>query len=107
VSGYVSCNTPLQRLDNQSPPATTTSSLTFQEAQAASLKLEPGLTKDDVVKILGTPTNTELRAMAEATATPWQALVWNFVWNDGAGNRTLSIIFGEHEGWHVKSWTWF
>jgi hypothetical protein len=103
VSGYVTCNAPLA-------PAQTggTQAISLPQAQSASLRLEPGLTREQVAQILGLPTNTESQTAGQNTGVPWQALLWNCVWYDGTPNRKmLTLYFSDQRGWRLNSWSWF
>jgi hypothetical protein len=98
-----------QRIGAPVPPARPEGGATLEQAQAASLRLEPGLLRDQVARILGPPTNTETVPAGEATGHAWQALLWNYVWYDGTpGRKALALFFefDDHVGWRLNSWRW-
>jgi len=84
--------------------------LTVRRAQDASVVLEPGMTRDQVVQVLGNPTDTESQTMGQKTDSgAWQALVWNYRWADGFSgeSKRLVLYFAEGDEWRLNHWRWY
>lgn len=105
VTGSVNCNTsiPAAPTWNAPPPA-----LSLQQAQAAFPRLTHGLTREQVVQILGPPTIAKTGTAGEDTGRPWLALKWNYVWNGGTPDeKGLGLLFSDQGGWRLAYWAWY
>jgi hypothetical protein len=69
------------------------------DVQAASLRLEPGLTRDQVVALMGSPGATEF---GTPSAGQPEALTWRY---DVSGRR-LVLVFAKSDDWRLASWSW-
>jgi hypothetical protein len=86
---------------------TTRDGLLLSDAQDKALKLQPGMTQDQVQALLGRPDETAARTYGSQTPRPWNGIEWTYRWGGWRAKR-LQIVF-EHgtESWLVNSWKWF
>lgn len=88
--------------------------LSLQDAQDKALKLEPGLTQDEVTLLLCKPDETSARTFGTETPKPWNGIVWIYHWGPGIRwfdrpnpHDTLTIVFEKGaNAWVVNSWLW-
>jgi hypothetical protein len=96
--------------------------MTFDQAKAASVKLEPGMSRDNVSRIFGLPKKTA--AQASAGGTPANGLIWTYEWwidhparcKAGAWCRghaaKFELVFqpatdaANGDPWQLNSWSW-
>jgi hypothetical protein len=104
VSGSIVCNTSTPAAAANAPAP----GITLQEAQSAFLRLQRGLTREQVAQILGSPSYTETTTAGQDTGRAWLALKWNYVWNGGTGDQKgLSLLFADQGGWRLHYWAWY
>ena len=106
VDGRIDCNPSGQVVEvNGGPPP----GLSIQQAQAAIIRLERGLTREQVTQILGMPSNMLTTMItSEDTGRTWLALKWNYVWNGGTANeKGLQMFFADQGGWRLHYWRWY
>jgi hypothetical protein len=71
-------------------------SMSAEKARSRSAKLAPGMTIDEVYKLLKTP-------QATLAGTYW----WEYYWPGEGSGRLLRIKFEENQGkWVVLDWEW-
>ena len=99
--------------------------MTLDEAKAASVKLEPGMSRQNVATLFGLPKKTEVLPMGSETKNPWNGLVWRYEWwidhpadcSAGAFCRgraaQFELVFQRAEQatpdgdtWLLNSWSW-
>ena len=93
-------------------PPVAKNGMTVEQAQHASLLLAPGMTRKQVLEVLGEPTDAESTTAGSSTDHPWQALVWNYRWaSNGYDQKRLTLFFAEPEAavadWLLNNWHWF
>ena len=81
---------------------------TFNLAQAerAVSDLKPGMSVDEVQKLLGKPPQTELSGSPNALSKG--TLQWTYTWASSSAQSSLRVEFASQplEEWHVNSWEW-
>jgi hypothetical protein len=84
-------------------------SIKLRDAQKMALSLQPGMTREEVTALLGSPTETEAGTHGQLTKEPWQGLDWNYQWGSGLDRKTLRVTFeeGSSSAWVVNSWNWY
>jgi hypothetical protein len=104
IIAYTACVAPVAK------PPVAKNGMTVGQAQDASVRLEPGMTRDQVLQVLGHPTDAESQTVVQNTDQPWQALVWNYRWqlDDYRDKRlVLFYVFAEGSEWRLNNWMWF
>jgi outer membrane protein assembly factor BamE (lipoprotein component of BamABCDE complex) len=94
--------------------ATNRYGLSLRDAQDKSLKLEPGMTQDEVALLLCKPDETSVETFGTQTTRPWNGFVWIYHWGpriwrfDGKNpHNTLTIFFEKRlDNWVVNTWIW-
>jgi len=87
-------------------PPVAKNGMTVEQAQHASLLLAPGMTRKQVLEVLGEPTDAESTTAGSSTDHPWQALVWNYRWQGATKDKRLILYFAEGTQWRLNNWTW-
>jgi hypothetical protein len=78
------------------------------QAERNSVELRQGMSAEDVLKLLGKPRRTALRAAAQGQGS----LQWSYFWGGTAASssseRSLQIEFASKgpDQWIVNSWGW-
>jgi outer membrane protein assembly factor BamE (lipoprotein component of BamABCDE complex) len=82
--------------------------LSLHDAQDKALKLEPGMTQDDVILLLGKPDETSAGTYGTQTVKPWNGITWYYRWGTNLLNsKVLNISFEKSsDAWVVNSWQW-
>jgi outer membrane protein assembly factor BamE (lipoprotein component of BamABCDE complex) len=85
--------------------------LSLRDAQDKALKLEPGITQDEVILLLGKPDVTSAGTYGTQTQKPWNGITWYYRWgtldSDPSNYKQLSIIFEKGlNTWVINSWQW-
>ena len=89
------------------PRDTVASRPTLAEIQTSALQLEPGMSRDRVQTMLGTPDETASRTYGAATGRPWLGLEWTYAWKQGYSTRRLVLVFqSTSNGWLLNGWDW-
>jgi outer membrane protein assembly factor BamE (lipoprotein component of BamABCDE complex) len=94
--------------------ATNKYGLSLRDAQDKSLKLEPGMTQDEVALLLCKPDETSVETFGAQTSRPWNGFTWAYHWgpriwwlNGKNPHNTLTIIFEKKlDNWVVNTWIW-
>jgi hypothetical protein len=115
----VGCQTPQSPNPNiakADDPLTATNryGLSLRDAQDKSLKLQPGMTQDEVVLLLCKPDETSAGTFGTQTPKPWNGVVWMYHWGLGLWSLRgpnphdkLTIVFEKGlDTWVVNSWYW-
>jgi hypothetical protein len=84
--------------------------LGFAQAERNAVELSPGMSTEEVQRLLGKPRRTALKTNGSSTATPSQGtLQWTYSWPGADSSRgSLHVLFAANapEKWHVSSWEW-
>lgn len=68
------------------------------------MRIEIGMTQDDVLRFLGAPDRVEQQTCGQNTRKPWSCRIWRFESADTPG-RSFSVYFGRIDGaWLVNNW---
>lgn len=84
--------------------------LSLHDAQDKSLKLIPGMTKDDVTLLLGTPDTTSAGTYGTETPQPWNGMTWCYRWTGASQMLVSSLLITfekEQNDWVVHGWQWY
>ena len=101
----------------------TRNGLSLRDAQDKALKLEPGMTKEEIISLLGKPDETSAGTYGTQTAHPWNGITWYYRWGsfqDSHTNSAMEALFQSHSDkilsiilqrdsdafWVVNSWQW-
>ena len=94
--------------------ATNKYGISLGDAQGKSLKLESGMTQNEVALLLCRPDETSVETFGTATPRPWNGFTWIYhggprVWwlNGKNPHNTLTVIFEKRlDDWVVNTWVW-
>lgn len=89
----------------------TSSGLLYEDAVKKSLLLEPNMSRDAVKALLGPPSSTEANTYGQNLGTPWQGILWRYVFVNQDGSYysgKLEIVFHQVSPgeWAVNNWNW-
>jgi outer membrane protein assembly factor BamE (lipoprotein component of BamABCDE complex) len=89
----------------------TRNGLTLRDAQDKGVKLQPGLTQDELLLFFGKPDETSAGTYGTNTPKPWNGIMWFYRWGKidsfPLNFKQLSITFENDSGqWVINSWQW-
>jgi hypothetical protein len=97
-----------QTLAQPKPQPQNRYSLSLADAQDKAIKLEIGISREQVLALLGHPDETAIKTYGSKTPNPWTGEVWTYRWSlENYTAKRLEIIFEQSKGsWIVNSWDW-
>lgn len=85
--------------------------LSAAQAERNSVQLRPGMSAEEVERLLGKPRRTALKPSGRFAGEPEQgSLQWTYSWPGASASSpgNLNVVFTATapEKWHVNSWEW-
>lgn len=80
----------------------------YERAVQLSEQVKVGMPQSQVEAMFGPPDKAGYKVYGRATPQPWEALVWEYVFDDVTPPRALSIVFQQVQPgvWRVNHGDW-
>lgn len=81
--------------------------LTYAEANRLTPLVKVGMRQEQIERMFGRPDRAAKQIYGRATGTPWEGLVWEWVFADVSPAKVLTVTFQRTEGgWIVHHGSW-
>lgn len=95
---------PLEHADTETAPKTEPQPTPqTMDARAASARLEPDQTRDEVLRLLGPPVMSEFRTKIGGDSPKQSPLTWTY---ENSGRKLFLVFEKKGDDWRLASWHW-